>query len=334
MPTTLTGKKLLAVTHSFGLEPGVLCTPGQEWTNQLIARASMTAGRIGYAANGARPAVGAINVLSRATFPTSFVVGSAGLAVIEFSGADYRFGAGAALVANMAGSVHAYRAMIAAFQAASIVQTTSAWSLGDSTLTNNSFWGNGVLHFTSTNSSVLTVTVDWTLCLGGVAYLMTLIESGNTRIMTVKLDGVSIATFDKTAQCSNAGVSNKAVIKLTGLPTSGSHVLTVENSATGAGNVSVEAVIYPSATPIPVLVIKDPYFRTTDEQTVFTSKPSFDAGVDSVTSEFTNCYPIDLGFGGWWDPDLHLGSDRNHPNDPGMLAITNRMSQVLLAKGL
>lgn len=333
-PTTLTGKKLYVTGHSYTIEPGIMCTAGQEWPNKLIAKAAMTAGRAGVGISGSRPGLGAATCLGKATVGGVWVPGSAGLGIIEYASNDYQFG-NHATTAQVQNAVNAYTAMVAALQAGSIDQVTAAWSVGDSTQAGNNFWGDGTSHFSaSVATPVLTVPIDSTRCLGGVCRLLIYVEAGNTRTLTVKQDGVQIATFNKTLQGGTDGVPTKAVIKLTGLPTSGSNVFTVEGSATGAGNVAVEAVIYPAAAPMPVLVLKDPVPKVALEGTMAYAKYSWDADLDTVVSGFTSCWSVDLQAGGWWDDDLHLGSDRLHPNDAGMVAISNRVSTVAARLGL
>lgn len=261
---------------------------------------------------------------------------SADLVAIEYAGADYRYSGSPPTVAMLNGVANALRSMLAFASAGSVARVTAAWSAGNAVASGADFYG-GSLNYTGTTGATLTFTIDGTKCLGGVCYLMIVSEQDATRTLSVTLDGGAPVTFDKTAQMAQfngaAGPTvdyTKAVIKLTGVPTSGNHTVVVTAGA-GASNASVEAVLYPAATPPKVLVLKDPPLRVSDEPLYVSAKPAVDARIDAVCAEFANAIPIDLGSGGWWDSDLHLGNDLNHPNDTGMQAIVNRVAQVVEA---
>lgn len=100
----------------------------------------------------------------------------------------------------------------------------------------------------------------------------------------------------------------------------------VRFTKTGGNVMGLDAVFTQSATPPPVLWMKEPYLADYSKSTAYPNgsdgaMDAFNSLIDTLAAEFPNIIVADPNRAGYWDKARHILSDGVHPNDLGHDAL-------------
>lgn len=326
--------------HSYALTPGAMCTSGAEWFNRLKTRLSAPSVTT-YGVSSGRMLDAMMDALN--TGP-SFITGCTwpggatrrGLILLDqFANDVYNTSAASgaststALTSTQLTNIgDALRTFLAVVSSSARVEMTTTTGTGWASNSATAYSGGSTMRTGVQGDYVEgTVTVTPT----GVVYLLTWAFSSLTPAsFDVAVDGVTVASVSSASIVRAATLDRRSAstqiavpvpVKLTGL-SAGSHTIRVTKTDATANQVYVDACFPQAAAPNPIVVLKDPVFRSgasTLDATMVANRILLSPVWNTVCADFSNVLLVDPAL----DPITDLGSDNTHPNDRGMGKMTD-----------
>lgn len=337
----LVGVPMVGMGHSFIVGSNIQSP--NKWAEQLAAAFGMTyptlatTGDLMRAVAGSRVEEAAQRILSSSTLkwnpgdPYPALI-QALINTARKNGADAN---------TKAGALNSLRTMCAMISSAAAVPATSTrftYSSGwAATAVSTSLSGNVQ---TIASGGASTVNVTFTMP-ASVVYLLFLARPGGTaghRIVVKNSNtGATLVSFDNVNQCSADTPNTYAPLVLRVAAAVGDTIAITRDTTPGTGPLSFDGFIVPSASPPPIMLMKEPYLANYSLSTDYPNGSDavldyFNDVIDTMAKEFGNVIVANPNTAGYWDKTTMIQSDGTHPNDAGSAALANTMRDAVNAQ--
>jgi len=320
--------KLITYGHSFLAEQG-LTDDTKYWARRLAASLGLTYPTSdGGTANDLKRAIGGTSVRSASSAQVigsataNFVAGTKALVVIQALINSSRLHG--AVAGDLTTAANALRSMLAAISASerrennhASLTYTGSWQSASSTDTSGGTW-----QYTSVTNDYVQIVTPAQPC-----YILFIGKnSANGPVVTVTDQtnaGAAVGSFD----LSNQSVSDFTFVHYAYKVPTALQGNTLRFQKTGGStSFNVDVALPQSATPPPVLMMKEPYLANYAASTSYpngsdAATDAFNNLIDTMAAEFPNVIVADPNKAGYWDKNKHTQADQVHPNEAGNAAL-------------
>lgn len=347
--------------HSYTQTPGAYCTAGQEFFNQLKNQGSVAAATT-YGIGNSR----LINTfqdllaanLAVASAGSTWSGARRGLAIVDcivndiYNPPNNTGGVqGVLLTANQVSNyATTLDACLAILSSAGRVESTIGTTTGTwSTVTAVTYSGGSVMNTGELNAYI---DIPVTVPAAGFVNLITYAVGGQTNgDMRISVDGVTYADLPGTNYVATAVYSRREVASMNVMPFAikivaapGARTIRVLKTDNTTNKLFVDCILYPSSTPVPVAVMRDPTFTLGTTSAInfpqanlnitLANQVLIETAIAPIIANYSNAAFIDPAWANATDLSL---SEQIHPSDRGMrtMAIAlNKWTQTQTAPGM